>query len=146
MTIKLDIIPPTRTAQQKGAFSYIGRDGKAHTRFYRKAEVQEAEAFLAGLLKPYKPEQPIEEPVALGVVFCFPYRASEKKSITRRALTVPHTVRPDLDNLEKGLLDTLTRLGFWRDDNLVWSKVTHKLRGPKPFLKIKITPFSERSK
>lgn len=34
---------------------------------------------------------------------------------------IPHTSKPDLDNLTKAVLDALTEVGFWRDDSQVYS-------------------------
>ncbi len=32
---------------------------------------------------------------------------------------IGHTVKPDVDNLAKQLLDAMTRMGFWEDDRQV---------------------------
>ncbi|MGN0851830.1 MAG: RusA family crossover junction endodeoxyribonuclease [Kiritimatiellia bacterium] len=138
MKIILNIVPPTATAQQKGAYVAGGR-----VRFYKKEKVRIAENLLASMLKDYQPKEPINEAVNVSVVFCFPYRKNERKHIVRNGLIVPHTTRPDLDNMEKALLDTLTRLGFWNDDALVCSKHTRKQRGPVPFIRIDIVPLKE---
>ena len=42
------------------------------------------------------------------------------------------------DNLEKNLLDILTRLRFWEDDAHVFTKSTAKVWGPTPYLAIAI--------
>lgn len=131
--VKLPIVPPTVTAQQKGVFV---RNGRAH--FFTKQKVRDAEDFLAGMLASHAPEEPIHEPVFLQVRWCFPYRKSEKKSMTRAGLEIPHTSRPDLDNLEKALLDVLTRCRFWDDDAQVFSKSTAKFWGPSPYLALAI--------
>jgi Holliday junction resolvase RusA-like endonuclease len=31
----------------------------------------------------------------------------------------PHTVKPDIDNLVKLVLDAMTKAGFWKDDSQV---------------------------
>lgn len=129
--VKLSIVPPTATAQQKGVFV---RHGRAH--FFTKEKVRQAEDFLAALLAPHAPEEPLHGPVFLQVRWCFPYRKSEKKSVTRAGLEIPHTTRPDLDNLEKALLDVLTRCRFWEDDSQVFTKSTAKVWGPEPYLAI----------
>lgn len=131
--IHLNILPPTATAQQKGVFV---RNGRAH--FFVKAKVKEAENFLAAMLQPYAPAEPFTGAVELRATWCFPYRKSEAKANTRDGAFIPHTSRPDLDNLEKGLLDTLTRLRFWEDDSQVAQKKTNKAWGVSPFLDIHI--------
>lgn len=135
LTIRLDCIPPTATAQQKGAFVCGGR-----IRFYTKKKVRQSENFLAALLSMHVPDVPFSEPVSLKVRWTFPYRKSERRSVVNAGLPVPHNVRPDLDNLEKNLLDVMTRLNFWTDDSLVTEKSTSKWWGPKPGIDIEIRP------
>ena len=134
--IRLDCVPPTATAQQKGAFVCGGR-----VRFYVKKKVRQSENFLAALLSMHTPDVPCSEPVSLKVRWTFPYRKSERKGVTRTGADIPHTSRPDLDNLEKNLLDVLTRLNFWTDDSLVAEKSTSKWWGPKPGIDIIIRPI-----
>lgn len=43
-----------------------------------------------------------------------------------------HTAKPDLDNLEKAILDALTNLGVWTDDSLVVSVEKAKLYSNEP--------------
>jgi Holliday junction resolvase RusA-like endonuclease len=138
ISVKLDIVPPTATAQQKGVFV---RNGRAH--FFTKAKVKQAENLLATLLKPYAPAEPLRGPVHLQARWCFPYRKSEPKRVTAAGLEIPHTVRPDLDNLEKGLLDVLTALRFWGDDNQVYTKSTAKVWGAKPYLRLAMREIDE---
>lgn len=137
VTIRIDCIPPTATAQQKGAFVCGGR-----VRFYTKKKVRQSENFLAALLSMHVPDVPFSEPVSLNVRWTFPWRKSERKSVVRAGLDKPHISRPDLDNLEKSLLDVLTRLNFWTDDSLVTEKSTSKWWGPKPGIDIEIRPIA----
>ncbi len=138
VTIKLGIVPPTATAQQKGVFV---RNGRA--RFFTKAKVRDAEDFLAALLAPHAPAEPLRGPVYFQARWCFPYRKSEPKRVTKAGEEIPHTSRPDLDNLEKNLLDVLTRLRFWEDDAQVYAKSTAKAWGPSPYLSIVIKTRAE---
>lgn len=136
--VKLDIVPPTATAQQKGVYVQNGR-----ARFFTKQKVRDAEDFLAAMLAPHAPDDPLVGPLFFQARWCFPYRKSEKKSVTKVGREVPHTTRPDLDNLEKNLLDVLTRLGFWEDDAQVYTKSTAKVWGPSPYLAIAIKTQAE---
>ena len=56
---------------------------------------------------------------------------------------IAHTVRPDLDNLEKALLDVLTRVRFYEDDSQIFTKSTAKAWGPKPYLAIALKTEAE---
>lgn len=135
VAFRIDCIPPTATAQQKGAFVCGGR-----VRFYTKKKVRQSENFLAALLSMHVPDVPFSEPVSVSVMWTFPWRKSERKSVTRAGEPIPHVSRPDLDNLEKNLLDVMTRLNFWTDDSLVTDKHTSKWWGPKPGIDIEIRP------
>lgn len=131
--IEIKCVPPTATAQQKGVFVAGGR-----VRFFKKKRVKEAEDFLAAMLAPYAPRKPLEGAIRLSVEWTYPYRKSERKAVLRRAMDIRHTTRPDLDNLEKNLIDTMTRLAFWTDDAQVCEKHTAKFRGAEPSIRIKV--------
>lgn len=137
LSFRVDCVPPTATAQHKGVFVVNGRP-----RFFTKRAVRQAENFLAALLAPHRPPEPFAEPVALSVSWTFPYRKSERKAVVRAGADIPHTSRPDLDNLEKSLLDVLTRLNFWTDDSLVAEKRTSKRWGAKPGIEVEMHPLT----
>ncbi|MBQ1429104.1 MAG: RusA family crossover junction endodeoxyribonuclease [Kiritimatiellae bacterium] len=136
--VKFNVVPPTATAQQKGVFVHNGR---AH--FFTKQKVRDAEDFLAAMLAPHAPAEPLRGGIYLQARWCFPYRKSERKSVTKTGREIPHTSRPDLDNLEKSLLDVLTRLRFWEDDSQVFTKSTAKFWGPSPYLAIALKTEAE---
>lgn len=54
----------------------------------------------------------IEEPVEVTLDFTFERVASEPYRNR-------HAVKPDIDKLARGVLDSLTNVGFWKDDALV---------------------------
>ena len=61
---------------------------------------------------------PFEGPLVLGIEFYFP---RPQRLLTKKALedAVPHTSRPDLDNLIKGTKDSLKGV-LWNDDAQVY--------------------------
>lgn len=126
-------VPPKATAQQKGAFVMGGR-----VRFFKKKTVRDSENLLAAMLQQHVPPEPFAGPVSLHVAWIFPYRKSEKKAVVAAGKDIPHTVRPDLDNLEKSLLDVMTALRFWNDDSQVATKVTVKRWGPRPGIEVTV--------
>lgn len=105
--------PSSKTAQQKGEAVVHG-----HIHHYKKASVREAERVLSWQLKRFVPDEPLTGPIRLRVEWFF-----ELKKQKREEWKI---TRPDLDNLEKGLLDVMTDLGFWRDDSQIVVKITTK--------------------
>lgn len=130
-------VPPTATSQQKGCFVVGGKP-----RFFTKTKVKQAHNLLASLLMPHRPVVPLTGPLALSVTWTFPWRSGDCKRV-RLSGTKPHDTRPDLDNLEKGLIDCMTQLGFWGDDGQIAKKRTSKNRGDKPGLFIVVEKYEE---
>lgn len=53
--------------------------------------------------------------------------------------------RADTDNMLKGLLDVLTKMGVYEDDSMIMSLHAHKIIGDKehtPGMRITITPYT----
>ncbi len=94
------------------------RDGKIFTGNYTPANhpVRQFKADVRAAVSRVL-SAPLEGPVALRVVFVLP---RPKRLIWKRREMprVPHTSRPDLDNLVKALKDSLNGLA-WRDDSQV---------------------------
>ena len=65
-----------------------------------------------------RPPKPLEEPLLIDLQFHLPRpKRLCRKSDPREA--IPHTVRPDIDNLVKAVLDALKGI-IWSDDKQVW--------------------------
>jgi Holliday junction resolvase RusA-like endonuclease len=60
-----------------------------------------------------------EGPVEVRLEFVF--ERSKKTSKTLGYVETFHTKKPDIDNLEKSVLDALTKAGAWKDDSCVAS-------------------------
>lgn len=80
----------------------------------------------------FRPSVPVRGPVKMELRWFMP----RPKRLMRRKDPdgpVPHTVIPDIDNLEKAVLDALKNSGWWRDDCQVWkvskSKEYHEKGG-----------------
>ena len=133
LRFSLEILPPTTTAQQKGVFVVNGKP-----RFFTKAKVKRGIDTLIAVLSPYRPAEPFTGALQVNIEWHFPYRKSERKGIVKAGVPIPHDRRPDLDNLEKGLLDAMTRLQFWRDDGQIAWKQTRKLWAARPRIDVYI--------
>ncbi|MDR0645974.1 MAG: RusA family crossover junction endodeoxyribonuclease [Elusimicrobiota bacterium] len=66
------------------------------------------------------PTEPINKAVKLTVSFCYLPPECKKYAVF-------NTSRPDLDNLEKAVMDALTQAKVWRDDCLVVKKDSRKI-------------------
>jgi Holliday junction resolvase RusA-like endonuclease len=72
----------------------------------------------------HAPKVPFTGPVSmtLTAVFARPkthFYTGKREGVLRPGVPTYHTSKPDRDNIEKAVLDALTRLRFWRDDSLV---------------------------
>lgn len=70
---------------------------------------------IAAAAAAHRPASPLEGPIRLDVDFFFPRPARLMRAKDADGL-IPHTAKPDRDNLDKAVCDCLTQLGFWRDD------------------------------
>lgn len=137
--IHLDCVPPTATAQQKGERIVAPKGRKPFVVHYKKAELDKAEQLFCGLLTPFIPPKPITGPVIVEAQWVFPWRASERKGVTREFQRIPKDTKPDVDNSNKLLLDCLTQLGIWEDDSQAYRLVLDKYWGDKPGIYLKLT-------
>lgn len=110
--------PPKVTAQQKGVNRRTGK-------YYKPAELRDAEAKYLAYANEARPAQPMEGPVKLTVIFVF-------QAGTLHIPGSPKTTKPDTDNMLKALKDSLTRAGYWKDDAQVWNETTAKIWGRDP--------------
>lgn len=104
--------PPTATAQEKGINKRTGC-------VYLKSSAKCAREKLTAHLIEHAPEEPLEGPIQLNIVWVF-------KTEDPKLAGMYRTTKPDLDNLEKDLLDCMTKLGFWKDDSQIALKLTAK--------------------
>lgn len=72
-----------------------------------------------------KVRAPHEGPVRLEADIYFPRPERLMKKSSPAGL-IPHTVKPDRDNLEKAILDAITQAGIWKDDCQVYDGPVRK--------------------
>lgn len=116
-------IPPTVTAQQKGAFVCGGK-----VRFFKKRIVQESENLYMRLFRQYAPCTPLDAPLRVQAFFIYQWHATDSKKVRASGL-IPHDTRFDCDNISKTLLDSMGKLGFWVNDSRIADNRTYKFRG-----------------
>lgn len=78
---------------------------------------------------PFVPQIPYTGPMSVNLVLYFPrpQRLMKKTSPDQ----VWHAIKPDRDNLDKAVLDSLTQLKFWFDDSQVCDGHIQKTYTPK---------------
>lgn len=113
MHVFLEMTPPRVTGQMRKVRVVNGRPI-----FYDPPEIKEARQALCGYLAPGRPDEPLDGPLELRVLWMFPGQ--------RRKDGEWKTTRPDTDNLEKLLKDCMTATGYWKDDAQVCREVIEK--------------------
>lgn len=119
------MVPPTITAQEH---KVMVRNGKPI--FYDPQELKTARTKLIGHLTEHRPTDPYQAGVRLMVKWCFP-KGSHQQAEYR-------ITKPDTDNLQKLLKDSMTKTGFWTDDALVASEIVEKFWADPPGIYIRI--------
>ncbi len=112
--------PPTVTAQMKKVRVVGGKPI-----FYDPPQVKEARQSLEGYLDKHKPDEPLEGPISLNVLWLFPRGKRHKNGEWR-------ITKPDTDNLEKLLKDCMTATGYWKDDAQVVRETVEKRWSDEP--------------
>lgn len=100
---------PTATKQMvKRKAVYSKAKGRWVVQSYPHDRWAKAHDALAAALEAHAPEAPLEGPLELSVTWCYPKQG--------HADGTPKATPPDTDNLDKGLKDIMTDLGWWEDD------------------------------
>lgn len=92
--------------------------GKPQARVYDAGTAEGWKGQIAMAAQHHRPPAPLEVPVTVNSVFLFPRpkRLLRKRDPPGR---IPHTSKPDRDNLDKAVLDCLVELGFFKDDAII---------------------------
>jgi len=100
------------------------KTGQYKARSYDPGTAEGWKAQIALAARDYLPTTPIEAPTRLYLLFLMPRPKSHYRTgkyAGELKLTAPywHTIKPDIDNLQKAVMDTLSQINFWHDDDLV---------------------------
>lgn len=82
-------------------------------------------------------QEPIANQVGVDIVFTMPIPPSWSKKKQKEAVGQYHNKKPDIDNLVKGLFDSLNGL-IWKDDNQVAKLRAVKIYGENPGITVEI--------
>ncbi len=136
------VVPGTPKPQPRPrAFAKNLGGGRFAARVYDAGTAEGWKSLIAIAARRHRPGSPVTGPVFVDVDFVF----KRPKSMLGKKWPddeFPHDHAPDRDNLEKAVLDSLTQLGFWRDDGQVCGGEVRKVWCAKdgaPCARIKIT-------
>ena len=122
---------PTATKQEhQVSVHYDNAKGRHVPKFHPSHAWSEAESTLRAHLEPHRPNEPMRGAVVLDVTWCFPKGDHVDGE--------PYLEKPDTDNLQKGLKDIMTDLGWWKDDCRVFSEHATKVYSRVPGIRIDI--------
>ena len=83
-----------------------------------------------------RPKEKLSGPLWVTVEFNFKRPKSRPKSHIGKV--IPHTVKPDLDNASKAVLDAVGDAGWWIDDSQISILWLTKTEVDNPFIKITV--------
>ncbi len=133
-------IPIEPKAQMRVRFARGGRTYKA------KGQKMAEESIMTFLAR-YQPDQPMDGPLLFGMKAFLSIPKSKPQKFRKAALVgyIRPTVKPDLDNLLKNIMDCMTAMGFWCDDKQVvqYLPETGKYYSTIPRWEIELLPFRE---
>lgn len=130
LAFRFDGIPPRKTLQA-GRGLTADPDAPGGVRVFTR-EPQRAEAYwMRELFRRSLPPGWTPRDGAARVRIELVYAARKRDRLAGDAL-LPHTVKPDADNLVKSLLDSMTRAGVWQDDAQMFDLRVRKWRGLRP--------------
>lgn len=119
----IDIFIPIRpVAQARARGAFIGGRIRMYTPKSSRVFKEELSAAIWSMLGS---SRQLDEPLHLAIEVTL----ERPQSARRRPFP---TVRPDLDNFEKAVMDACTSAGLWRDDSLVVSKYSCKKYADRP--------------
>lgn len=119
---------PQGTAQQKG-IRIVKKGGKQFPMHYEKAKLKDTREEYMHNLRRFAPRAPILGPVGIRIKFHIKTKAKQSGY---------KPTRPDLDNMEKLLLDCMTQAGFWEDDSQIAVKGSSKEYDKEDFIEIEV--------
>ncbi len=122
-------IPGAVQAQQRPRFSRQN----GHVRTYDDKKSRNYKAHVQKCAARYAPEQLIDSAIELHIDVFHKLQQSGSKQLKADKLAhrVRPTVKPDLDNLAKGIKDALTGM-MWIDDAQVVDLIMHKYYAVEP--------------
>lgn len=122
-------------AKGRPRFARMGR----FTKTYTPQETLIAENNILAQAMRYKPSVPFSKYAVMRMEFYMPIPKSmlKRDRIKADLEELPHTKKPDLDNIEKAVLDALNGI-FYVDDAIIWEVAKMKKYSNNPRIVVKI--------
>lgn len=114
-------VPGEPKGQPRARAFAMKRGDKTYVRMYDPSTAEGWKNLVAGVARPHLPLHPPLGPVSLSTVYTMPRPRGHFGSGRNACVLKPnapqwHIGKPDIDNLDKAVMDCLTNLGFWKDD------------------------------
>ena len=124
----IPIVPTPKMRQQ----SCVRRGGHAAT--YTPARQKANAETIIALLAKHAPKTPATGSLRLDILCCLPIPKSMTKRDREKITNFSFfpAKKPDLDNLDKQIMDAMTRLRFWEDDSQVCLILSGKMYSETP--------------
>lgn len=144
MTIRFIVTGDPKAQPRPRAFARKMGD-KFTARIYDAGTAEGWKSQIAMKATPHRPAAPFDGPLSVNATFIFKrpnahFVGNKPAKPLRADAPEWHTTKPDRDNLEKALLDTITQLGgFWHDDTQVCAGEIRKVYGATPGAVVEIS-------
>jgi Holliday junction resolvase RusA-like endonuclease len=123
ITMEVNIIP-TKATHQSSLRIMKSKSGRMFVGKFAKSAIKSWITEFNLKIKRFRPDVPWDGPTEVNIQFKFPWNKSTPRKYLNREEW--KTTRPDLDNMEKVILDSLTSEGFLVDDSIICLKTTSK--------------------
>ncbi len=129
-------IPIIPQSKLRPRFARMGRFVKTYT----PKKTREYEKLLLAKALPFKPQEIFTGPIQVKLSFGMPIPKSFSKKKRLEAISgeLAHTKTPDLDNIIKGVFDSLNGI-FFKDDKQIISLSAVKGYAEIPFIEVEIS-------
>jgi len=130
------ILPIEPTGQQRPRFTRIGRFHKA----YKSSKQKQEESKILYFLYQHRPEKPFTQALNVKIDAYLPIPSSWPK--WKKAAAQNNEIRPakkpDIDNLAKQVLDSMNKI-FWQDDKQIVGLIVRKFYDLNPRWEIEVS-------
>lgn len=112
---------------------------------YTPKDTVQYEKLIADEWTAQNPHPPFSNPVSVRMIFCFkrPKSHYNSKGVLKTDVPKFYTNTPDIDNIEKSILDGLNGVAYV-DDKLIWQKTGYKMWGDNDGVHIYIRENKEK--